>query len=65
MKKIKDEKLFKFIRDFLVVYLSKQRCYSNDTVKSYRETLNILLDYITREKMCHWNISHFDCSIIK
>jgi integrase/recombinase XerD len=50
MKKVKDEKLFKMIRDYLVVYLPEQKCCSNDTVKSYREALNILLDYITGEK---------------
>ena len=50
MKKIKDEKLFKTICDYLVVYLPEQKCCSNDTVKSYRESLNILLDYVTREK---------------
>ncbi|MDA8441229.1 MAG: tyrosine-type recombinase/integrase, partial [Peptococcaceae bacterium] len=50
MKKIKDEKLFRMIRDYLVVYLPEQKCCSNDTVKSYRESLNILLDYVTREK---------------
>jgi len=50
MKKMKDEKLFKMIRDYLVVYLPEQKCCSDDTVKSYRESLNILLDYITREK---------------
>jgi len=50
MKKMKDEKLFRLIRDYLTVYLPEQKYCSQNTVKSYRETLNILLDYITKEK---------------
>lgn len=50
MKKLKDEKLFRLIRDYLIVYLPEQKCCSQNTVKSYRESLNILLDYVTREK---------------
>lgn len=50
MKKLKDEKLFKLIRDYLVIYLPEQKCCSKETVKSYRESLNILLDYVTKEK---------------
>lgn len=34
------------IRDFLVVYLPEQRAYSKCTVKSYRETLNLLIGFI-------------------
>lgn len=50
MVKKKDDKLFCFIRDFLTVYLPEQRHCSQNTIKSYRETLNILLDFITQEK---------------
>lgn len=50
MGKKKDDKLFCFIRDFLTVYLPEQRCCTQNTIKSYRETLNILFDYIRQEK---------------
>lgn len=50
MGKKKDDKLFCLVRDFLTVYLPEQRCCSLNTVKSYRETLNILLDYVIKVK---------------
>jgi site-specific recombinase XerD len=42
-----DEAFFKCIRNFLTVYLPKQRCYSKNTVRSYRITIDIFLDYLT------------------
>ena len=45
--KFKDENFFKAIRDFLNVYLPKQKCYSANTVRSYRISLNLLADYLT------------------
>jgi site-specific recombinase XerD len=50
MKKLKDNTLFRLIRDFLTVYLPDQRCCSPNTIKSYRETLNQLFDFVTAEK---------------
>jgi len=50
MKKIKDDGLFKMLNDFLNVYLPDQKCVSANTIKSYRETVNLLLDYISQEK---------------
>jgi len=38
------------VRDFLLTYLPMQRVYSSNTVKSYRETLNLLLDFLSRSK---------------
>lgn len=34
------------VRDFLSVYLPKQRGVSGNTIKSYREALNLLIEYI-------------------
>lgn len=34
------------IRDFLSVYLPKQRGLSKNTIKSYREALNLIIEYI-------------------
>lgn len=50
MRKKKHDNLFCLVRDFLTVYLPEQRCCSSNTVKSCRETLNILLDYVTQVK---------------
>lgn len=50
MKKLKDETLFRLIRDYLTVYLPEQKCCSPHTIKSYRETLNQLFDFIILEK---------------
>lgn len=45
---MKDDALFFYrtVRDFLSVYLPEQRGASPNTVKSYRETLNLLIDHI-------------------
>lgn len=48
--KIKDATFFKTIRDFLTVYLPKQKSASPNTIKSYRETLNLLLKFLEEEK---------------
>ena len=43
---VKDERLFGLIRDFLTVYLPKQKSCSENTVKAYKEALNLLFDYV-------------------
>ena len=48
--KIKDATFFKTIRDFLTVYLPKQKCASPNTIKSYRESLNLLLKFLEEKK---------------
>jgi site-specific recombinase XerD len=42
----KSIRFFKLVRDFLTVYLPDQRAVSANTIKSYRECLNQLLNYI-------------------
>lgn len=37
--------LFRLIRDFLTVYLLKQKAASPNTIKSYKHTLNLFLNY--------------------
>ncbi|MCL2672196.1 MAG: site-specific integrase [Clostridiales bacterium] len=56
MKKLKDERLFFFIREFLTVYLPKQRVCSPNTIKSYKESLNLLFCFLQSEK----SMSPFD-----
>jgi len=48
--KIKDATFFKTIRGFLTVYLPKQKSASPNTIKSYRETLNLLLKFLEEKK---------------
>jgi site-specific recombinase XerD len=42
----KSTHFFKLVRDFLTVYLPDQKAVSHNTIKSYRESLNMLLNYI-------------------
>ena len=42
----KNTRFFKLVRDFLTVHLPNQKAVSPNTVKSYRESLNLLLNYI-------------------
>lgn len=58
--KLKDDTLFKLIRSFLTIYLPKQKCYSLNTTKSYKETLNLLLDYLQTEKQIPLSQISFD-----
>lgn len=47
--RLKDEAFYKAIRDFLNIYLVKQKNYSPNTQRSYREALNLLLFYFKTE----------------
>lgn len=47
---MKDDSFFKASRDFLRIYLPKQRRLSPNTVKSYRSALSQFLDFLTHEK---------------
>jgi len=42
---------FKTVRSFILEYLPKQRSYSENTIKSYRSVLNLLVDYLRSEKL--------------
>ena len=44
--KIKDPKFYDAVKDYLTIYLPSQRESSPNTVKSYREGLNLFLTYI-------------------
>jgi len=46
MNKQQVDILFQLLRDYLMLYLPKQRCLSENTIKSYRDTWNLLL-YLT------------------
>jgi len=46
MSKVADEMLFKLIHDFLVIYLPSQRNSSHNTIRAYRSSLEMLLDFV-------------------
>lgn len=43
-----DDRFFKYVRNFLMIYLPKNRCCSENTVKAYRDTINLLRVYMER-----------------
>jgi integrase/recombinase XerD len=47
-----DERFFKHVRGFLTVYLPKNKCYSPNTIKAYRDALNLFRQFLLEEK-CH------------
>ena len=50
MSKKSDDQFFKFVRSFLTVYLPKSRCYSSNTVKAYRDTINLFRMFLMERK---------------
>lgn len=61
--KIKDKRFFEILKEYITVYLPLQKKVSPNTVKSYRETLNLFLDNLcyTKKKLLK-NISFEDVS---
>jgi len=47
---VKDTVMFKLIHDFFKIYLPNQRQSSRHTIKSYRESLDALLDFVKIRK---------------
>jgi site-specific recombinase XerD len=41
---------FKAVRDFILDYLPKQRCFSENTIKSYRTAINLFVEFLRTEK---------------
>lgn len=50
MIKFGNNSLFELIHDYLKVYLPKQRRLSHHTVRSYREALELLVDFVKEQK---------------
>lgn len=50
MSKKTDDTFFKLVRNFLTIYLPKNRCYSPNTVKSYRDTINLFREFLQEQK---------------
>lgn len=50
MSKKTDATFFKLVRKFLTIYLPKNRCYSPNTVKAYRDTINLFREFLQEQK---------------
>jgi len=50
MMKLNDNTLFMLLHDYLKVYLPKQRKLSPNTIRSYRESLELLVDFVKTKK---------------
>lgn len=50
MAGLKDKVLFRLIHDFLKIYLPGQKCSSPHTIKNYRISVDMLLNFIKQER---------------
>ncbi len=55
-----DDSFFKHVRGFLTVYLPKNKCYSQHTVKSYRDSINLFRRFFLEEKQLPFTKITFD-----
>jgi len=56
----RDDSFFKHVRGFLTVYLPKNKCCSQNTVKAYRDTLNLFRKFMLEEKAISFTGINFD-----
>lgn len=55
-----DDRFFRYVRGFLTIYLPKNKCYGSNTVKSYRDTLNLFRRFLWEEKQLPFSKITFD-----
>jgi integrase/recombinase XerD len=55
-----DNSFFKQVRGFLTVYLPKNKCFSPNTIKAYRDTLNLFRTFLLEEKKIAFTQISFD-----
>jgi integrase/recombinase XerD len=55
-----DDSFFKQVRGFLTVYLPKNKCCSPNTVKAYRDTLNLFRHFLQEKKGIAFTRIRFD-----
>lgn len=60
LKKATDERLFLLIRNWLTIYLPVERASSQHTIKSYRESLNQYLKFLSDESHVAINTLSFE-----
>jgi len=45
-----DESFYRCVREFLTVFLPRNKCYSHNTVKAYRDTINLFRAFLSDKK---------------
>lgn len=55
-----DNSFFKHVRGFLTIFLPKNKCSSQHTVKAYRDTINLFRQFLLEEKKIAFTQIHFD-----
>jgi integrase/recombinase XerD len=55
-----DNSFFNHVRGFLTIFLPKNKCYSQHTIKAYRDTLNLFRKFLLEEKNIAFTQIHFD-----
>ena len=60
MRKNNDDSFYQYVRGFLTVFLPRNKCYSYNTVKSYRDTLNLLRAFLKDNKNIAFTAITFD-----
>jgi len=50
MARIADQMLFQLVHDFLKIYLPRHKCTSQNTIKAYRTSLELLFDFTKKQK---------------
>jgi integrase/recombinase XerD len=55
-----DDSFFKYVRGSLTVFLPKNKCYSKNTIKAYRDTINLFRKFLWEEKAISFTKISFD-----
>lgn len=55
-----DNSFFRHVKGFLTVFLPKNKCYSDHTVKAYRDTINLFRKFLFEEKGISFTDINFD-----
>lgn len=55
-----DDSFFKYVRGFLTIFLPKNKCYSLNTIKAYRDTINLFRKFLRDEKAISFTNIGFD-----
>lgn len=67
MSKKADDTFFKLVRNFLTIYLPKNRCCSPHTVRAYRDTINLLREFLQEQKgtpFTRIGFAMIDCALV-
>jgi integrase/recombinase XerD len=60
MRKNNDDSFYQYIRGFLTIFLPRNKCYGYNTVKSYRDTLNLFRTFLLEKKSIPFTGITFD-----